>query len=103
MSKCLIVGTKCPETSDRNAKAYCPWWKDEGEMFVMKNSKTGEERIEQCGARVMVQGQMEVIKASNRPAAVMESTRNEIADGFTKVATVMGGIIPALENKDGKN
>ena len=98
----MIVGAKCPETSDRAAKAYCPWWKDDGELFVMKNSKTGEERIEQCGARVMVQGQMEVIKASNRPAAAIESARNEIASGFAKVATVMSSIVPALENKNGK-
>ena len=96
MGKCLIVGSKCPETSDVNASKYCPWWKDSGEMFVMKNSKTGEEVIERCGARVMVQSQMEVLKASNRPAAAIESARNEIATGFSKVATIMAEEIPKL-------
>ena len=100
MSKCLIVGTKCPKTSDPTAKAYCPWWKDDGEMFVMKNSLSGEERVEQCGARVMVQGQIEVIKAANRPIAVMESIRNELVIGLTKVAN---GISPVkrLGDSDG--
>ena len=74
----------------------------------MKNSETGEERVEQCGARVMVQGQIEVIKASNRPAAAIEGARNEIAKGFVAVAGVMSETLPALketllklENKDG--
>jgi len=99
----MIVGAKCPETSDIAAKAYCPWWKDDGDLFVMANAKTGEERVEQCGARVMVQAQIEVIKASNRPAAAIEDARNEIAKGFAVVATVMSSIVPTLDNNDGKN
>ena len=86
MGKCLIVSARCPETSDTNAKFYCPWWKGDGDLFVVKNSMTGEERAEQCGARVMVQAQIEVIKASNRPAAAIESVRNELSSGLDKIA-----------------
>lgn len=45
---------------------------------------------------------VEVIKASNRPAAAIESTRNEIAKGFATLATLampelLGGDSNALQ------
>lgn len=95
-SKCLLIGAVCPETSNPLKGNYCPLWNDEGELFTLTNTVTGEERVERCGARVMVKGQIEVIKASNRPAAVMEDMRNklstDLANGFKKVAGVLSTI-----------
>lgn len=54
------------------------------------NVATGEERpISGCFYQVMPRLMVEVIKASNRPAAAIESTRNEIATGFARLAGVM--------------
>jgi hypothetical protein len=41
----------------------------------------------------------EVIMASNRPAAAIESTRNEIADGLSRIATAVGNR-PQLAQQD---
>ena len=62
----------CPKTNDETG---CPvWWE-----FIETNDVTGHERItKECGFVSMPRLFVEVIKASNRPAAVMESMRNEI-------------------------
>jgi hypothetical protein len=82
--KCALIGAPCPQTSDQNAKRFCPLWAEGG--IVWQNDITGQERVEHCGARMMVPGMIEVIKASNRPAAAVESTRNEIVAGFDRVS-----------------
>jgi len=42
----------------------------------------GEEKVVQCAFEAMFDALIEVIKASNRPAAAIESTREEIIKGF---------------------
>lgn len=69
------------------------------------NIRTGEERfITGCFYQVIPRLMVEVIKASNRPAAAIESTRNEIAEGLHRVAqavTLHGRGVPLmLENAE---
>ena len=74
---------KCPQ---RNDEQGCPaWWE-----IVETNLETKEERITKgCGWTLMPRFMIEVIKASNRPAAAVESCRNEIATGFQSLSTIM--------------
>lgn len=74
---------KCPQRNDAEG---CPaWWE-----WVETNPITGEERLRKdCGWRAMPAFLTEVIKASNRPAAAIESARDEIAKGFGRVADVL--------------
>lgn len=96
-AKCMLIGAPCPENSDPKKGNYCPFWADSGNHFVETNTQTGEERIEQCGAKVMVKGQIEVIKASNRPTAAVESVRNEIVNGFSQVGVLLTRIAQGKE------
>ena len=97
-SKCMLIGAPCPENGNPLKGNYCPFWNQEGEQFLLTNTVTGENKIEQCGAKVIIKGQIEVIKVSNRPAAAIESVRNEIAKGFTQVATVFTNLSLANPN-----
>jgi hypothetical protein len=94
--KCAIINGRCPRTNDPTAKIYCPFWTN---GVVLTNIMTGEEKIEFCGARMLVPSMIEVIKASNRPAAVMESARNEIANGFAAVTDAIVDSQRLLEHK----
>ena len=69
---------KCPEKSGEGG---CPmFWE------TMWNITTGEEKlIKSCGFEQLPHYLTEVVKASNRPAAAIESTRNEIVNGFVKL------------------
>lgn len=59
----------------------CPLW------WVTRWTNGSEEKeIAQCGLVQLPHYLTEVIKASNRPAAAIESTRNEIAVGLARVA-----------------
>jgi len=95
---CLKKG-KCAEDSS------CPCWCE----LIQTNIQTGEERlIKDCIFKLYPIIMIEVIKASNRPAAAVESMRNETAknlnQGFQKVFTglqeVSKRIKKALEVKD---
>ena len=71
---------KCPQT---NGESGCPWWWE----YMETNIATGQERLTKlCGKAALPVFMTEVIKASNRPAAAVESTRNEIVKGFEKLA-----------------
>lgn len=53
------------------------------------NIVSGEERfIVGCFYQVIPRLMVELVKASNRPAAAIESTRNEIVKGFATLAAV---------------
>jgi hypothetical protein len=84
---------KCPRNNDPQRGASCPeWWE-----WTAENPQTGEARIERmCGKQALPLFLVEVIKASNRPAAAIESTRNELAAGFGRLAEVLPA---ALERK----
>lgn len=74
--------TQCPQNNDPARGRSCPtWWE-----WTAEHLGTGESRIvKQCGWTAMPIFFTEVIKASNRPAAAVESTRNEIATGLAEV------------------
>ena len=63
--------SRCP-------KEGCPlWWK------TSWTNAAGEMKLEEsCGLTQLPLYLTEVVKASNRPAAAIESARNEIAKGF---------------------
>lgn len=82
---------RCPQNNDPERGPSCPaWWE-----WVEENTATGETRIERmCGWQGMPKFLTEVIKASNRPAAAIESTRNEIVSGFQRIAGVLAAPRP---------
>ena len=75
--------SNCPGTSGEEG---CPLWWSYAETDVL----TGAERLtETCGLTAAPKFFEHVIRASNRPAAAIESTRNEILNGLGAVANVM--------------
>lgn len=67
---------KCPERNDAQG---CPAWIE----YMQEHVGTGEQRLsKECLFQALPVFLVEVIKASNRPAAAAESTRNEIVNGF---------------------
>ena len=66
----------CPES-----EKGCPAWTE----IVETNIQSGEERItKDCLLKLMPRLMIEVIKASNRPAAAIESTRNSLIDSLNR-------------------
>ena len=67
---------ECPES-----EKGCPCWTE----LLETNIQTGEERItKDCLFKLMPRLMVEVIKASNRPAAAIESTRNALIYNLTR-------------------
>lgn len=87
MGKCAFVGRECPKTNDESAKIFCPAW---SEGVIWTNLQTGEEKIVNCSLRAMMPALVEVIKASNRPAEAIESTRNELSTQLRRGFGVLG-------------
>jgi hypothetical protein len=78
---------RCPQRNDEHG---CPWWWE----LMEANVATGEERLTKgCGKALLPRLMVEVIKASNRPAAAVESCRNEIAGGFAQVVAAMPALV----------
>lgn len=76
---------RCEACPKRNDEEGCPYWWE----WVETNMSNGQERLrKQCGKQAMQIFMVEVIKASNRPAAAVESTRNEIVNGFERLADI---------------
>lgn len=94
--KCPITNMVCPRNGDPKAGKYCPAWTE----YAETNLQTGEERItKECVFKAMPKFLIEVVKASNRPAAAVESTRNEIARGFEQLNDSVRRLPQALEHK----
>lgn len=62
------------------------------------NAQTGQEKVVNCSFQALMPALVEVIKASNRPAAAVESTRNEIARGLERVTHAIHSL-PMLPGK----
>jgi len=72
----------------------CPCWVE----IIETNTKTGEERVvKNCIFQLLPNLMIEVIKASNRPAAAIESTRNEIAKGFNNLGIITARGLQAIK------
>jgi hypothetical protein len=95
--KCPIAGMVCPRNNDPEAGSYCPAWVE----YTQTNLHTQEERTaKECLFQALPVFLVETLRAANRPAAAVESTRNEIARGFAEISHHMQRI-PAtlLEDK----
>lgn len=74
---------KCP---GRNDDQGCPAWIE----YTQENPSTGEQRLrKECLFQALPVFLIEVVKASNRPAAAVESMRNEVANGMAQLVQVM--------------
>lgn len=83
---------KCPQNSGENG---CPCWV---ELFAINHATGQQEPKKSCLFQALPFLLTEVIKASNRPAAAMESMRNEIMKGLH--ALVMTNLQSTLEVSD---
>lgn len=89
--KCPIANMVCPRNSDPAKGKYCPAWTE----YVETNEHTGEERMQkECVFTAMPKFMIYSARAANRPAAAIESARNELVSGFTKMTTIL------LDNPD---
>jgi hypothetical protein len=87
--------SKCPGTNDENG---CPVWTE----IIMENPRSGDTKIQKgCLGGMLPQLLIQVIQAANRPAAVMESTRNELVqalgnmtDGITRTLSQQVNVLP---------
>lgn len=80
---CPIAKMVCPRNNDPRSGTYCPAWTE----YVETNIQTGDEKItKECMFQALPKFMIETLKASNRPAAAMESTRNELAKGFSEIS-----------------
>lgn len=72
----------CARCPGKAGDGGCPMWWD-----TIWEKPDGEAKIvSSCGFTQLPLYLTEVIKASNRPAAAIESTRNEIVKGFQGLA-----------------
>lgn len=75
-----FVCEKCPTN---NGPDGCPCWTG----LIETNVQTGEQRInENCLFRLLPGMLVEVIKASNRPAAEIGAMREGVIESVTKLA-----------------
>lgn len=87
----------CPRNNDPERGRSCPaWWE-----WTQENPATGETRIERmCGWTAMPIFLVEVIKASNRPAAEIGACKSEIASGLGRIAETMQARLTQLAARD---
>lgn len=72
---------KCPQS---NGEDGCPWWWE-----LMERNDQGQERLnKQCGKTYLPTLMVEVIKASNRPAAEMGAMRQEVAHAVSQAVAL---------------
>ena len=70
------------------------WW------TTVWNDGKDEKIIESCGYEQLPQYLTEVVKASNRPAAAVESLRNELVKDFGSTLNLIAHAFPQLKNGD---
>lgn len=90
----------CPRTSDEKLSRFCVvWWE-----YSQINSSGEQRTVKECGFRSLPIFLTEVIKASNRPAAAVESIRNSLLDEIgnqmqTTLLQITGNIQKRLGSK----
>ena len=83
---------KCPESNGENG---CPCWTE----IIMENSGTGEVKsVKNCLFQQLPMLMVEVIKASNRPAAEIGAMRGEIDTRMGDIANGMRQVPQLLAN-----
>lgn len=84
-SKNALNCSKCP---GKAGDGGCPmWWN------TVHTDGATIKTISSCGYEQLPLYLIEVVKASNRPAAAVESCRNEVALGLARVASVMADAV----------
>ena len=84
--KCPIANMVCPRNNDPANGAYCPAWTE----YVETNEQTGEERIQrECTFTALPKFLVHTARAANRPAAAIETARNELVEGFTRMNQIL--------------
>ncbi len=95
---------ECSECPESNGKNGCPmWWE-----FLAKDAGASQPELKKmCGYQALPTFLTEVISASNRPAAAIESMRNETVDIIRNHSLAMAihldkgfGKVTALEGKE---
>jgi len=86
-----MMENECPE---KNGEQGCPSW----QQIVMTNNQTGEVvPRSDCVLNLMPMLMVEVIKASNRPAAEISALRNDIVEKV-KEAVLVANSVTTLNN-----
>lgn len=83
--KCPIAGIRCPRNNDPEKGTYCPAWTE-----YMESNPQGEERLQkECLFSAMPKFMIHTLAAANRPAAAIESLRNETTDHLGQIASAI--------------
>lgn len=84
--KCPIANMVCPRNNNPAKGKYCPAWTE----YMETNHQSGEERLQkECIFTAMPKFMIHTARAANRPAAAIESARNEIISGFSQVCATL--------------
>ena len=84
---------KCPES---NTEKGCPCWTE----LIEVNAETGQERVNKnCLFQLMPNLLIEVIKASNRPAAEMSAMRGDVINKIQQLSHVVVKTFPEIIHK----
>ena len=87
---------KCPES---NGEKGCPCWTE----LIETNTQTGQERMtKNCLFQLMPRLLVEVVKASNRPAAEMSAMRGEVIDKMQQLTQVVAHQLPDHNQKENR-
>lgn len=87
--KCPIANMVCPRNNDPEKGKYCPAWTE----YMETNQSTQEERLQkECLFTAMPKFMIHTLQAANRPAAAVESMRNEMAEGLGRIGQAAEGI-----------
>lgn len=96
-----------PQTCERCPHRYsergCPAWLSADNGFVEENPRTGETRVlTGCFYQVWPRIMSYVVMAANRPAAVLQEWRNEMAQGLGRLSTAIEMATRIEDKRDDK-
>ena len=73
----------------------CPAWIGPEHGFMETNVQTGDDRlVTGCFYQVIPKLMIHVVKAANRPAAAMQSFRNDVVAGLAQMIQAMPKALP---------
>lgn len=87
---------KCPH---RHSKLGCPVWVEAENGFIETNDQGEMRTVQGCFYQVIPKLMVHVVKASNRPAAVLQEMRNETAQAMNQIALAVQQMLPRLEQQ----
>jgi hypothetical protein len=93
-SECPLICGMCPMNDDPAKGRWCPNW-----IKTVEENAAGEARIaEGCLSHELPRFLIQVIRASNRPAAAFEKARNAVAGRLEKaLPEFFGGLKRELD------